>query len=119
MGDDNYEEKYNENAFWDKILKFAKEAGSKLVYSALVLFFAAQNPKIPVHLKATIYSTLGYFIWPLDVIPDLTPTVGYSDDLGAIMLCLSMIAMYIDDDVKSKALSKYKDLLGNTYNETE
>lgn len=32
-----------------------------------------------------IIGTLGYFIVPLDAIPDMTPVVGYGDDCWGLM----------------------------------
>ena len=40
---------------------------------------------------------------PLDAIPDLSPFIGYTDDLGVLMYGLVMIAAYIDQDVRASA----------------
>ncbi len=36
--------------------------------------------------KALVVGALLYFINPLDVIPDITPFLGFTDDLGVIYL---------------------------------
>ena len=66
-----------------------------------------------------VYSNreLGYFIVPIDAIPDLAPVIGYSDDLGALALAIGNVAMYIDDEVKQKAKSKLKDWFGEYDND--
>ena len=56
---------------------------------------------------------LGYFIAPIDAIPDLTPIVGYSDDLGSLAMALAAVAIFIDDEVKDKARKKLKDWFGD------
>jgi uncharacterized membrane protein YkvA (DUF1232 family) len=55
---------------------------------------------------------LGYFICPLDAIPDAAPFVGYSDDLGVLALALATVATYTTVDVKEKARAKMKDWFG-------
>ena len=46
---------------------------------------------------------IGYLISPFDSLPDLTPFVGYTDDLGVLSFALVTVACYINDDVRDKA----------------
>lgn len=97
---------YSDESFWQKIKDFAVKAGKDVIEMALTLYYAAQKPDIPFWAKTTIYAALAYFISPLDAIPDLTPVVGFSDDLGALALALATVSAYIDDEVKQKAKEK-------------
>ena len=45
---------------------------------------------------------------PLDAIADLTPAVGYADDLGVLVLAIAAVATYINDDVRAKAAAKMR-----------
>ncbi|MBR1604136.1 MAG: DUF1232 domain-containing protein [Synergistaceae bacterium] len=110
--DAKYAENYSEEGFWDKITSVIKKAGAEIVYKALQLFYATQNPACPVAIKATIYAALGYFILPLDIIPDFIPGVGFGDDLMAIGAALAMAHLYIDDSVIHLARSKMSELFG-------
>ncbi|MEH7228298.1 YkvA family protein [Bacillus safensis] len=101
---------FNDHAFWEKLKKTAQKAGVSLVYAVLLLYYTLQKPEVPVKAKTLIIGALGYFILPLDLIPDTLIGVGYTDDLGAITYALFQVAMYIDDEVKGKAkgrLSKW------------
>ena len=104
---------FSEEKFWDKLKKFAKKAGVKVVYGALILYFTLQRPDVPKKVKLTIIGALGYFILPIDVVPDLLPGVGYVDDLGVIMFALAQVAMHVDQDMKNQAKSKLKDWFGD------
>lgn len=95
--------KYSDRAFWQKLAQHAKTAGREVVEKALCLYYAARRPETPAWAKAVIISVLAYFIAPLDAIPDFTPFVGFTDDLGVFAGALAMVAMYIDDDVKEAA----------------
>jgi len=101
-----YEDAFSENRFWDKLKKYALLAGTEVVEKALLLFYAMQEEKAPAWAKATIAGALGYFIVPLDAIADLTPAVGYADDLGVLALAVAAVATYINDDVRKKAAEK-------------
>lgn len=103
---------FSDEKFWDKLKSFAKKAGSSLVYAVLLLYFVLQKPEVPMRTKAIIVGALGYFILPLDLIPDIAPVVGYTDDLGAIGVALVQVAMYIDEDVKNQAKEKLRQWFG-------
>ncbi|USG65499.1 YkvA family protein [Brevibacillus ruminantium] len=109
---EKYAKAYSEESFWKKVKKFAKKAGGKVVYVALLLYYALQNPKTPAWAKTVILGALGYFISPLDIVPDVTPVVGYGDDLTTLIGALVMVAVYIDEEVKGKARSKLTDWFG-------
>lgn len=103
---------YSDTGFWSKLAKYALAAGREIVEKALWLYYAAERPETPAWAKAAIYGALGYFIFPIDAIPDITPMVGYVDDLGVITFALSTVASYIDDNVKAQSASKLKDWFG-------
>jgi uncharacterized membrane protein YkvA (DUF1232 family) len=114
---DEYSRSYSEKSLFDKIMKFAQKAGINVIYYVLLLFYTLQKKETPTWAKATIIGALGYFIVPIDAIPDLAPVIGYSDDLGALALAIANVAMYIDDEVKQKAKSKLKDWFGEYDND--
>lgn len=92
-----------ESSFWKKIAKYAKNAGLKVVYSALLLYYAYRRKDTPAWAKRIITGTLAYFISPLDAIPDLTPFLGFTDDLGILGIGLVMVAGYVNEEVRANA----------------
>jgi len=103
---------YSNDGFWDKLVKFAKTAGKDVIEKALWLYYAAENPKTPAWAKTVIYGALGYFIFPVDAIPDISPVVGFADDLGVLASAIATVSFYINDDVKTQAAQKLKDWFG-------
>ena len=91
-----------------KIGKVAKKAGTKVIYSVLLMWYAFQRRETPAWAKRIILGVLGYFLTPIDMIPDITPIVGYTDDLGLLGLGLVAIAAYVNDEVKQEARTKLK-----------
>ena len=90
----------------------AKKAGIKVIYYALLLFYALQSDKVTVAEKALIIGALGYFILPIDIIPDFMVPIGYGDDL-AVMWGLIKKLDCIDEVVKAQAQAKLTDWFGN------
>ena len=105
-------EHYSEPGLWSKIQKFAQQAGKDIIEKALILYFAAQSPNTPDWAKAAIYSALGYFIFPIDAIPDTIPVVGYTDDLAVMAAAMGAVAMSITPEIRMRAKKKLLDWFG-------
>lgn len=110
---DLYKDDYNESDFWDKIKKYGKTAGAKVVYNALKLYYAAVSKETPVGIKALIYGALGYFIFPVDLVPDVIPVVGFADDIVALTTALASASAYITPTIKAQAKEKLEDWFDN------
>ncbi|GAB4339473.1 MAG: YkvA family protein [Flammeovirgaceae bacterium] len=93
-------------SLWEKIRKYAKKAGMPLIYCVLLLFYSLKDENVPKSAKIIITGTIGYFILPIDAIPDVLPLTGYSDDFGLIILALTQIAIYMTEETKMKAKEK-------------
>ena len=106
MSDNDYSSDYSDSAFWDKVKTYAKKAGENVLEPALILYYTLTDPETPAAAKATIVAALGYFISPIDVIPDITPFLGFSDDLGILAATVAALAAYIKAEHKEKAKEK-------------
>lgn len=98
-----YADNYSEENLLHKISKFGAHIGLELLYKVAQLWCVLQKPEVTSKDKALIMGALGYLISPLDFLPDLTPVLGYSDDLVAITFALLKVQGYIDDEVKAEA----------------
>ena len=105
----DYSKYYTEKSLWNKLKKFSKVAGAKVIYAVLLLYYAMNDKNVSLKTKLYIAASLGYFIFPADAIFDLTPIIGYSDDLGVLLFALSQIASSITPAIKDKARDKIKE----------
>lgn len=103
---------FTESKFWQKLTSVARQAGIKVVYAALLLFYAYNRKETPAWARRIVLGILGYLIAPFDALPDLTPIVGYTDDLGVLGFGLVTIAAYINSDVKTMAREKLRNWFG-------
>ena len=106
----DYEQHYSETKFMDKIKNYAKKAGLKGVYLGLILYYAL--PKLSILDRAIVFGALGYFISPLDLIPDSIPIIGYLDDITILKYACSHTfkklknAGKADEEIRNKAKIK-------------
>ena len=114
---EKYQKNYSENKLLSKLSSAAKWAGAKVIYAVLLLYYVLRSPSISASDKSKIYGALGYFILPLDFIPDFIPIVGYGDD-AAVLYGLIQKLDCIDDAVKAQAKSKLKEWFGK-YDESK
>jgi uncharacterized membrane protein YkvA (DUF1232 family) len=118
LNNEKYAEGYSEPKLFDKILKFAKKAGIKVIYLALLLFFTLQQSTTPMWAKSIIVGALGYFIFPVDLIPDIIPIAGFTDDWAALASAIGAVALFVEEDTKLKAKEKLHIWFG-AYDESE
>ncbi|GAB5552630.1 MAG: YkvA family protein [Saprospiraceae bacterium] len=98
-----YQNKFSELKLWVLLKNSAQRLGTKTVYSALLLYYSYKRKETPAWAKRTIIGVLGYLIAPIDMIPDLSPLLGFTDDLGFLSFGLVTIASFINVEVKENA----------------
>ena len=111
MNNSNYKSSYSESGFWDKLAKFAGKAGREVVFNALKLYYAIALGKATPTQIAAIVAALGYFISPIDAIPDMLPG-GLVDDAGVLATAVTTLACCSDPEVVKAARSKVNELFG-------
>jgi uncharacterized membrane protein YkvA (DUF1232 family) len=84
-GYEKYGRRFSDDGFRAKIARVALRAGAGLVEKALLLYYVMRDQATPLWAKTAIAGALGYFILPVDLIPDFIPVAGFTDDLGALV----------------------------------
>lgn len=107
-----YAKNYDDNKFWNVIKKSAGKIGKDVIGKALSLYYVLKKDNIPLSVKGIIVGALGYLIMPIDLIPDIVPMLGWTDDAAAIAMALAQINSYVDVEVKRQAEEKVKELVG-------
>jgi len=112
-----FEKHYTEESLWKKIKQFSKSAGVTVIYAVLILYYIMTDKKITVKTKLSVAAALGYFIIPTDAIFDLTPLIGFTDDLGVLLFALSQVSSNITPEIREKARQKLGDWFGEINDE--
>ena len=113
-----YEKQYSEERFWSKVTTVAKKAGIKVIYMALLLYYALDSTSLSVKDRALIIGALGYFILPLDLVSDLMPAIGFLDDAAILLAIVKLLIVGIDNKVVALAKGKLSQWFGG-FDESE
>jgi uncharacterized membrane protein YkvA (DUF1232 family) len=111
--ENEFSKAYSDAGFWDKAKRAARVAGEAVLTPALTLYYTALDPKTPVWAKTVCFSALGYFVTPIDAIPDLTPAVGYSDDVGVLVAASATVAAHVTAAHVRQAKDALRDWFGD------
>ena len=106
-GPDGMDKHYSETSFWDKVGKYAKLAGREAIEKALILYYAMNDPEVPTWAKSVCAGALGYFILPLDALPDPI----FVDDIGVMVAALGVIAVHVTPATTALAQAKVAEWL--------
>lgn len=103
---------FSVDGLFSKIGNVAKKAGVKTIYAALLLYYAMFDDEVPFKDKALVVGALGYFILPVDLIPDFLPG-GLTDDYGALVLAVRSIWDNISPNTRAQARKRLSSWFGN------
>lgn len=103
---EKYQKHFDKNLAMKLLVKLRKATRNKpkviagtvggIVTSLGKLLSALDNPATPTHMKALIIGAIGYIVFPLDLIPDITPGIGYADDLASVAGVVAAVGIYSD-----------------------
>ena len=108
-----YRKEFNVKKLFAKFPKYVKSLGLKTVYTVLLLWNAYSRDETPIWAKNVILGALGYLLSPIDGIPDVTPFLGLTDDIGILSFGLVNIACYINTEIREKSKVQLKSWFGN------
>ena len=80
-----------------------KRAGRSIARPALEALEMMLDPATPPQARFTLLAALTYLLVPTDLIPDLLPVAGFSDDLVAITAVLGLCRNHITPEIRQRA----------------
>ena len=82
-------EKKVRGQFWKKFRKFFLQL--PFAKDLLVAYYCSMDPETPAYVRYILLGALGYFILPIDTIPDFIAGLGFSDDAAILAFALSSV----------------------------
>lgn len=61
-------------------------------------FYCATDRNTPLRVRGILLAALGYFVMPIDAIPDMLAFVGFTDDIAVLTTALALINGHIKDE---------------------
>lgn len=104
-------EHYSSARLWPTLLRAAKTASSKGLEAALTLFYCLMDRDTPTWARSVIIGALGYLILPADLLPDLLPALGFTDDWSALLAAIGVVYKHVKPAHRDKARDQVSRLL--------
>ena len=95
----------DEARFGSEFLGRLKRVAKRIPFAEdlLAAWICARDPATPRRVRLTLLAALGYFVLPLDAIPDIMPFLGFTDDAAVIAAALAAVAGSITPEHREKA----------------
>ncbi len=58
-------------------------------------YYCAIDPETPMKAKLVLFAALGYFVLPIDAVPDLVTGLGFTDDATVLATALGVVGAHI------------------------
>lgn len=94
--------------FMDRLKRVAKRI--PFAEDLLAAWFCARDPATPRRVRLTLLAALGYFVLPIDALPDIMPLLGFTDDAAVIAAAIAAVAGSITPAHREKAKQAVTDL---------
>ena len=95
------EQAYVRRGFWSKLRRFA--ARLPFAEDLLAAWYCAFDRETPRHVQAALIGALAYFVLPFDVVPDMMPALGFTDDAAVLATALKLVASHMRPEHRAAA----------------
>ena len=85
------------------LVRLLRRAGRVLAQPALECLELLLDADTPPQVKLTMMAALTYLLMPMDLLPDLLPAVGFSDDLVALTTLLGTCWRHRTPEMRQRA----------------
>jgi uncharacterized membrane protein YkvA (DUF1232 family) len=87
--------------FWSKVKRVAAQI--PFAEDLLTAYYCAFDRETPREVQAALIGALAYFVLPFDIIPDIIPVLGYTDDAAVLAAAIRMVAQHIRPEHREAA----------------
>ena len=85
----------DDSDFWVKLRRVMRHV--PFLDDLVAVYYCARDPRTPAHVKAILLGAIGYFIVPIDVIPDVMAWFGFADDAAVLYAAIRSVAPHLND----------------------
>lgn len=95
----------DEARFGSEFIARLKRVAKRIPFAEdlLAAWICARDPATPRRVRLTLLAALGYFVLPVDALPDIMPILGFTDDAAVIAAALAAVAGSITPAHREKA----------------
>jgi uncharacterized membrane protein YkvA (DUF1232 family) len=82
-----------QRSFWRKVRRVVAQI--PFAEDLLAAYYCAFDRDTPTQVKAILVGALAYFVLPFDVIPDVMPVLGFTDDAAVLAAAIKLVSDHI------------------------
>lgn len=106
---EGYAKYFSEASFQKKLRMVGKTLGENVLLPVLRAYYVLRSPAVSMREKALLLGALGYFVLPLDFIPDFLPgLLGFTDDLVVVTFILKHVKDSVTPEINRQAMIAYR-----------
>jgi uncharacterized membrane protein YkvA (DUF1232 family) len=94
-----------------QLRKLAADAASMLPNLVKLFGRLLRDPRVPRRTKVVVVAALGYVVSPIDLLPEVIPVIGFTDDILLISFALNHLVRVAGEDVVLEHWDGPRDLL--------
>ncbi len=87
--------------FWRKLGQLA--ARVPFAEDLLTAYYCAFDRQTPLHVRGALVGALAYFVVPFDVLPDVMPALGFTDDAAVLAGAIKLVMAHIRPEHREAA----------------
>lgn len=106
---------FDERKLFKKLKRISGSLSTKLLYYIFILFQLVSDKSVPYKTRIIFIAALGYLILPTDLVSDILPGLGFTDDAAFIAYAISNASVYITPEIKDKAMNMLIKLVGKDH----
>jgi uncharacterized membrane protein YkvA (DUF1232 family) len=76
----------------------------------LAAYYCAFDRSTPLPVKTSLIGALAYFVLPADIIPDILPVLGFTDDAAILATTIKLVASHIRPEHRIAAKNRLAEL---------
>lgn len=102
----------DEARFGADFMSLLRRVAKRIPFSEDVLaaWICARDPATPRRVGLTLLAALGYFVLPIDALPDIMPLLGFTDDAAVIAAAIAAVAGSITVEHRARAKAAMAEL---------
>ncbi|KQW28019.1 hypothetical protein ASE36_16315 [Rhizobium sp. Root274] len=97
-GDEGTQEKQEAKVrrrFWPTFKKAARQIPFSRDLAAA--YYCAIDRETPLRVRGILLAALGYFVLPIDAVPDVLAVIGFTDDIAVLTTAFALINRHIKE----------------------
>jgi uncharacterized membrane protein YkvA (DUF1232 family) len=87
------DERIVRDGFWDKVRRTLGRV--PFLDDAVAAYYCVLDQATPVRVRAILLGALAYFVLPSDLMPDILPGLGFTDDAAVLLAAFSAVRPHI------------------------